>query len=334
MKFRNILYIFLMIIFIVLAYLLIDSGINTKTKIYVNYKNDSKVIYKVYLNDTDKYLGMNDKYNKNLVDKINFDFSFKSIFSTSVNGYYKYNIEGILVAYTDDINDSLLQKKYILLNDIVNPLNSNGNIINIDQNISIDYVNYREELNKISNEYNMDVNGYLELRFNVIQSLNFNGIENVKEEKKQVKVIIPLSYDNFKINIINDKNNIDSYYDFSKKQPVNYVLMILGAFSLSLGISFFALVIRNLVIIYKSENRFNKELKEIFNSYGDIIVNVKKFYNKKKYNLIYVDSFNELMDVYNKVRNPISYREVNKNYESIFLLMDGDNAWIYRMIKK
>ena len=65
-----------MIIFIVLAYLLIDSGINTKTKIYVNYKNDSKVIYKVYLNDTDKYLGMNDKYNKNLVDKINFDLTF------------------------------------------------------------------------------------------------------------------------------------------------------------------------------------------------------------------------------------------------------------------
>ena len=51
-----------------------------------------------------------------------------------------------------------------------------------------------------------------------------------------------------------------------------------------------------------------------------------------KCHLIYVDDFNELMDVYNKIKSPITYREVKKNVETIFLITDGDNAWIYKMV--
>ena len=40
------------------------------------------------------------------------------------------------------------------------------------------------------------------------------------------------------------------------------------------------------------------------------------------------------MDVYNKIKSPITYREVKKNMETIFLITDGDNAWIYRMINE
>lgn len=330
MKIRNVLYVFLMIIFIVLAYFLIDRGINAKTKVYVNYKDNNDITYKVYLNDN-SYLGMNNRYNTSLVNKINFDYSFKSVFNTNVNGFYSYNVEGLLVVYTDNINDSLLQKKYILLEDTVNTLNNNEKIIKLDNNIDIDYIKFRKELSNISKEYNTLVNGYLELRFNIKESLNFSGIENTKEDSKQMKVIIPLSYDYFKINVIKNDDKIDSYYDFSKKQSVNYLLMILGALSLSSGISFLALVIREMVITYKKESAYNKELRKILGAYGDIIVTVKKFYNKKKYNLIYVDSFKELLEVYDKVENPISFREIKKNSKAIFVLIDDDSAWIYEL---
>lgn len=330
MKIRNVLYVFLMIIFIALTYFLIDRGINAKTKVYVNYKDNNDITYKVYLNDN-SYLGMNNRYNTSLVNKINFDYSFKSIFNTNVNGFYSYNVEGLLVVYTDNINDSLLQKKYILLEDTVNTLNNNEKIIKLDNNIDIDYIKFRKELSNISKEYNTLVNGYLELRFNIKESLNFSGIDNTKEDSKQMKVIIPLSYDYFKINVIKNDDKIDSYYDFSKKQPVNYLLMILGALSLSSGISFLALVIREMVITYKKESAYNKELRKILGAYNDIIINIKKFYNKKKYNLIYVDSFKELLEVYDKVENPISFREIKKNSKAIFVLIDDDSAWIYEL---
>ena len=111
-------------------------------------------------------------------------------------------------------------------------------------------------------------------------------------------------------------------------------MIILGAFSLSVGISFLALTIRNMVMASKEQFNYGRELKKILNEHEDKIVNVKRFYNKKKYNLIYVDSFKELLDVYDKVGNPISYREVKKNEEAIFLMTDEDDAWIYRMVAK
>ena len=75
MKFRNILYIFLMVIFIVFSYLLIDSGFNAKTKIFVNYKSVGDVTYKVYLHNKNKPMEMGGRYTTELVDKINLDFN-------------------------------------------------------------------------------------------------------------------------------------------------------------------------------------------------------------------------------------------------------------------
>ena len=144
--------------------------------------------------------------------------------------------------------------------------------------------------------------------------------------------MIPLSYDTFRISIKNDNHNVDSFYDFSTKERVNYMFILLGLFSLSIGLSFLALTIRNMIIASRKGFDYHKELKKILDDNSEIIVNVKRFYNKKKYNLIYVDSFKELMDVYKKVGNPISFREVKKDKEAIFLMTEDDNAWIYRMV--
>ena len=93
-----------------------------------------------------------------------------------------------------------------------------------------------------------------------------------------------------------------------------------------------SVIIKELIDISNKESKYNKELKKILKQYNSNIVNIKKFYNKKKYNLIYVDSFDELMDVHNKANYPISFRETKKNYESIFVIIDYDNAWIYRLV--
>ena len=339
MKVRNILYIILMVIFTVFAYFLFDRGFNVKTKIVVNYQEKSDLNYRVYLHDNDiynrEYLGMNDKYISKLVDNIMIDFNYNIMFDKDISGYYTYKVVGTLVAYQDDITDSLWEKEYVLLNDQTNVLNANDlKSIEIKDGINIDYDKYQDELNKFKQDYDIDVSGYLMVKVIIKENIDFFGIDKVVEDEKEIKMIIPLSYDTFKINVINDNNTVDKIYDFSKKEPVNYLLLIIGAFNLSLGISFLALTIRNMVLSYRKTSDYQKELRMILNDYSDIIVEVKRFYNKKKYNLIYVDTFKELMDVYNKVGNPISYREVKKDQEAIFIIIDDDNAWIYRLLSK
>ena len=337
MKVRNILYIFLMIIFIVLAYLFFDRGINVKTKIFVTYQEKSDITYKVYLYDNDiyskSYLNMNERYLANLVDDIDINFAYNSLFSRELNGYYTYSVTSTLVGYTDDINESLFRKEDILLNKTV-PLNQNNlSEIKINDKVIIDYDKYFNELKKYNDEYNTKISGYLEVLMKINENLDFFGNERIIKDTKEMKLIIPLSYETFKISIQNDNNNVDKYYDFSKKEKINFIFLVIGAFCLSVGISFFALTIRNMINESHDEINYRKELKRIINNNSEILVKVKKFYSKHKYNLIYVASFAELMDAYRRVENPISYKEVKKNEETIFLMIDEDNAWIYRLVK-
>ena len=98
MKIKNIMYMLLMIIFIFFAYILFDRGINVRTKKIVNYQEDSNVIYKVYLHENDiynkEYLNMNERYISKMVDNINVEFNYNSLYDHDINGYYSYLVTG------------------------------------------------------------------------------------------------------------------------------------------------------------------------------------------------------------------------------------------------
>ena len=336
-KIRDILYVIFMLLFAIFAYIFIDRGINLKTKNYINYQENSDILYRVYLLKNDfydqDYLNMNERYVSEFVSNIDFNFKYKILFTNYVNGYYTYNVKAVLNAYQDSITDIVWKNEYVLVNNTTEILNQENKGININKNASVDFLKYKKELDRFKEETGINVSGYLEVYFNLEENFDFRRMDNVIKENKTMKAVIPLSYNTFRINTENNiGNNISNYYNFTKNERVNYLLLVFGAFCVALSCAFLALVIKDLIVILNKESRYSRDLKKIFNEYGDIIVKVKRFYNKKKYNLIYVNSFQELLDVYNKVRNPISYREIKEKYESIFLLIDEDNAWIYRMI--
>ena len=339
MKFRDYLYAIMMIFFVVCAYLLFDRGFNLKTKKIVNYQERSALTYRVYLHENDEfkdeYLGMNQRYISEVVDKIKLSFNYSSLFSKDINGYYSYDVVANLYAYLSDNKEQIWKNEYKLIDNKVIVLNKN-NIKNIavEDSAIFDYDGCLKDLNSFKSKYNLDVIGYTEVVVTIHENLQFDGIPKVVTDDKHMTVKIPMSQETFRIAVDNDNNNIDSYYDFSKREKINYMFVIFGAFSLSLAISFFALIIRSITIMFHEKYDYKTQLKKILDEHDDIIVNIKKFYNRKKYNLVHVDSFDELLDVYNTVHNPISFREVRKNKEALFIILDEENAWVYRLLNK
>lgn len=339
MKFKDYIFILCMIFFSILAYLLFDRGFNVKTKLAVDYQTYSNISYKVYLRDNDEYQGryqkMNERYVSSLVSNIRFDFDYQRVFSKDMAGYYSYDVTGVLHAYIDNINEDVWTKEYKLIDNKTIVINQNNvKKIDIDDRVTLDYAKIKDDLEKFKSKYNLNLQGYIEVNFVYKQNLNFNGFDKVVSDGNKIVAIIPLSYDTFKISIKDDIKDIDNYYDFSTMADVNYLLLIMGAFSLSLAISFLALVIRRMVITTDTKVIYSRELKRILTEHDDKIVRIKSFYNKKKYNLIYVDSFSELLDAYNTIGSPINYKEVKKNEEALFIVMNEDSAWIYQLLAK
>lgn len=337
MKKRSIIYITLMVLFFILSYLFIDRGINTHTKEYVYYSNDNDLTYNVYLKDNDMFdnnkLSMGGSYITNLVDHIDFLFKFNNVYSDNLSGYYKYLVTAKLNIYEKESMNLLLTKEYTLLPETASVIDQNDiKKIKVNDAVTLNYDKYIQEINKFKTQYNPSIVGYLDIEFKLITEISFSKFNNVQKDNTIINANIPLTNDIFKININNTKKKIDNYYDFSKRNKINYMFLILGALSVSISLAILSVIIKELIDISNKESKYNKELKKILKQYSNNIINVKKFYNKKKYNLIYVDSFEELIDVYKKTNYPISFREIKKNYESIFIIIDDDNAWIYRLI--
>ena len=340
MKRKNLVFIILTVIFATLSYIYIDRGINLKTRKHIDYQVNSNIFYKVNLFDNGDFntddSNMGNRYITSLVDNIEFTFNYNKKVTEDINGYYGYNVTGSLVAYKDDIKDKVWDNQYTILDNKVVLLDqTNTRDIKVNDTFKLDFYYYKKILDEFMKTYGVKLSGYLELNFNVNEKLEFKGIKDEVTDNSVIKVLIPLSFDTFRITVLDSpETNKASYYEFSNRERVNYLFLVFGAFCFSIMVANLYLVTSSGVKIYKDIHKYEKELKEITNKYGNILVEVKRFYNKKKYNLIYVDSFNELMDVYDRVKNPITYREIKKNVETIFLITDEDNAWIYRMINE
>ena len=332
MKKRMVFYTIISMVFMILSYLFIVSGIDMKTKIYVKYQQVDDISYvvnllpnTVYEND---YLNMGGTYIGSLVKDIDLDLKYNLIYARNITGYYVYNLKGTLVASEGE--DILWEKNYDLLADKVTVLDQNKiKDIRVKDKTSIDYQKYVNEINDFNKKYNMEVSGVLLVSFKLKTTLDFTGFKNTYDDTKEVKMVIPVTNEAFKIKILDDNREFDSYNEMTNKEGVNYLFLVFGALCLSVGIAFLMVVIKNLLEINNKENKYVKELKKILNEHGDEIVNVYEFNNAKKYNLIYVDSFKELLDVYDKVDSLISFKELKKNQKAVFLIIENDNAWIY-----
>ena len=329
MKFRNIFYIILMIFFIIISYFFIDRGINAKTKVFVNYKIDSNVVYDIH---TFSEYSKTNNISSDLIDYILFNFDYKMSFSTNVNGSYSYYIYGNVVCYENDLTNVVWQKRYRLLDDVVFVVDrTNVDSISVNDKVLIDYDKYVLYFNECSTHYDNDVLGYLELYLVIKENLDFGVIDNLITDVKNVKVIVPLNTDKFEITIL-DANESGKYFDFIRQQPVNYLLLILGIFNLSLGISFLVLVIRNIIIVLRKYSSSNLKLESILYEYNDIIVKVNKRFSINKYNCIYVRDFLELLHIYDDIGNPIIFKKlVNSNKALFMIISDDGDAWIYVM---
>lgn len=330
--YKSVYYALLLVIFIALGYIFLDSGFNTKTRVKVDYQDKSDVIYKVGYFNNEKTTD-SDRYITSLVDNINIKYTYENIISEYIHGFYRYGVNAKLVTYEKDNDESLWERDYELVKDKTVLLDANKiNNIKIDDGFDIDFDFFKEEIDKFINdaEIDMDLNGYLEIKINILESIRFNSLDNQYDDNKTISINIPLTQDTFKIEV----NNIDgknSCYEFVNDKAMNIILLIIGTFLISVGFALLVLVIKQFIVIASMQNDYHNKLNKILSKYDDCIVKVKRFYVNKKYNMIYVDSFKELFDVYEKKNKMISFKEVKRGSESIFVIIDEDDAWIFKL---
>ena len=297
----------------------------------INYDEKSNLDYKVYLKENDfyetPYLGKNMLYIASLIDKINIDFNYN--FTSSENIYldFNYNIIGKLVISDSEEKNTYYEKEYILLNDKkVSMENSNSQIIN--ENIAIDYDYY----NNLANNFKMTFGVNTTSNLIIYLSINKIGDDSQTMNNNSLMLIkIPLSEK--AINIKMDYKEIDNSSTILSDSYItidNLVYIIASIIFIILSIVALIKSIRLIYILVKNnKNIYDKHINRLLIEYDRLIVETSTqplFDNKE---IIKVEKFQELLDVRDNLKLPITYYSITKHQKCYFYISTGDRVYLH-----
>ncbi len=269
--------------FIIGTYLIIVNIINNGSN--TNYKIIRNSDFKIYLKDNKFYenniLNINNKYDyyaSKSIDKIKINFNYKFNSNKTINIKYKYNITSQIVSNIDNEDKLIWNKNYNLKE--AKEYEINSNTFNINDSIDIDYNYYNLYAKEYDEEYRIKTNQILKIYLNVTFKTNLNN----KEYSDCIEIDIPLTNTYTSITNNYEKNTI---YKIEKDN--NYINYIIGSSFILISI----LII--FVILLKKENKSNKNIN--LKKYKDIIIIVKNKPNIDNLNYLFVESFDNLIEL-------------------------------------
>ena len=326
-----------LLIFLLIGIVSLYIGLNTKKVISLKYQENNDIDYKVYLKDNDffeeKYIDKGKTYITSLIDHIEVNFKYNIDFSDNVYAKYKYKVMAKIESNKSDSTSSgnYWTKEYDITDEVQNEIKGKNNY-SINQTINVNYNEYNEMLNNFKKSVGLtNSTGLLSVYLIVDSNIDTKEIDTPIKSNLVLK--LPLSQLAIEASIDSDAtNNVKEIKKTVKEDGAFYaILVILGAFCTFLGIFLIFVLIRSRRL-YKRNYQYDLELEKILTTYDSIIVNIKDLPNIDDYDVIKVESFEELIDAHSEIRKPINYYQT-KDY-SVFLLLNDNIIWEYILRRK
>lgn len=310
--------------------------LNKNKKQYINYDEKSDIDYKVFLKSNDffdnDYLDKGNQYIANLIDYINVNFNYKiALEEENVKYKYSYKIEANVTVKEKDNNNNLYTTNKLLLNREERITDSNE--LTINEELNIDYNYYNEIIKDFVNVYGLNnTDSILTINMYVNTIGTCENIEDSKERETIMSMAIPLTTKTVAIDISDNIINNNSIMLCKKSNSFNYIFLIIGMLFLILDIYLVILLIKYEVKTRTAENIYDRELKKILNNYGSYIQNLGNDFNFKDYQVLKVNTFDDMLEIRDTIKQPILMKENNNKTGAYFVIPSVTKIlYVYRL---
>ena len=297
----------------------------------VNYKDSGSIDYRVYLVEnefyTEQFLPKGQSYVTSLIDyiDINYNYLFNIDELASIN--FEYKIMGDLIIENNSNKKELLRKQYVIMDPKEKSLN-NASELAFNEKFQINYSYYNQLANQFRSSLGVDTNSYLK----VYLSLKKDSLENEKyqlhQESNINEVIIPLSEKAIEINIDSKGNEETNQIMGSEKTIINYVNIILIVVIIIISLFFIKKIIVSIKKMNRKRSEYDKYVNKLLKEYDRLIVETKTIIDFKKYNIVKVGEFTELLDVRDNLKIPINYYCIEKHIKGVFYIKSDNDIYI------
>lgn len=303
---------------------------------YVTYSETSNIDYKVLLKSNDffdnQYLESDKQYIASLIDYIKANFEYKlSLEEENIEYKYSYRIEANVDVKEKRTSNSLYNKSILLLSTLEKTTTYKE--VLIEEEVDIDYNYYNDLIKKFVKVYDLE---------NVESVLNINMYVNVissceeftdTSKESVMNLSIPLTTNTIAIdisnNLVNEQNNIMKCESNYKN---NHIFLIIGFILILIVICLIIFVIKYEIKSRTAENIYERELKKILNNYSSYIQTLSNDFKFEEYQILKVNTFNDMLEIRDTIRQPILMRENQDKTGAYFVIPSSTKVlYVYRL---
>ncbi|MBQ7384607.1 MAG: hypothetical protein IJV72_07465 [Clostridia bacterium] len=301
---------------IVVAILTLLMIISAVTYVYINktyfveYTEASDVDYKVQLKDNEfydsEYLGRDQAYVASLIDDVIATFKYELNTDTEGANYeYSYNMEAQLEIIDDRSGEALFKPTYVIKEE--QRFTHNTDVpLRINEIAVLDYQHYNDLANKFIETYDLnDTTSALIVRIKVKVYSSNASFNNATVNEHIVALNIPLTEKavNIEMTASVPTSQVKTIVcDGSAGKEVFKVgAVILGVFD-ALAILF---MVAFIYLTKNSDITYENKVKKILSAYKSHIQRITNPFDSTGYQVLYVDSFDALLEIRETLQEPI-----------------------------
>lgn len=318
--------------FVALSFLLLFIKNNKPT--YVKYTEDSNLNYNVTYKDNTFFennnISANKQYIASLIEHIDAKFDYKlNLDKSDINYQYSYKIVAEVLVKDRKNNNVIFETQDVLLEEITKHT-YNGNDTHIQEQITIDYNKYNNLTKSFVNTFSLDdVISTLEVKMYITTLGDCDDIETNNKDSV-IALSIPLTEETMAIDMnykLTD-SSLEKLMSCDDTPKYNFIFLVISIVFVIISLILLYMMIKYILDTRTAESIYRKELKKILYNYKSYIQKVTKPIDLRGYQKIDIDTFTDLLEIRDTIRQPILMAE-NENKKAVYFVIPTNNKIIY-----
>lgn len=326
---------------IIFAFLMIFAGLTlwasflVKKTIILKYKESSDINYLVYLkpNDfyADTYLPKGMQYIASSIDYIDATFNYNFEMNDELEYNYYYYVEAdVKVFEANNQSNVIFEKKEKLINNKTFT-DQEGLSLSVGEDLKINYGEYNDLIRNFKSSYNIYADSTLTLTMYVYIVGKHESLAEPIRIHNAMNLVIPLTEQTLDIELdYKDINNSDIITETSTKGTPSGLFLEASAVLMALSLISLVDIIRYAFKVIKRKTPYQKKINSILREYDRVIVEITNSNAlSSDTNFLEAKSFEELLDVSDRLEQPILFYEIQKGKRSEFIVRKDNDTYFY-----
>lgn len=300
---------------------------------YISYNESGNIDYRVGLNPNEFYEEEwqegGQAYVASLIDSVVADFEYRLIMDASdVKYQYSYSVDAQLEIIDRPSNDPLYHPVYELVPERTLTADSD-NVLTVKEQISIDYGKYNNLANLFVSTYDLtDVESTLVVRMNLYVLSECDAFEQNSENSYTMTLRIPLTTKTVDIEMTSSVATEESKVLVCSTAINRNVFKVIGIVAGILSVLLAAFLIAYAYLTRNHDINYSIKVKKLLSNYRSYIQKITNEFDKTGYQLLFVDSFNEMLYIRDTIQSPILMSE-NQDHTCTQFLIPTNTKILY-----